>query len=61
MNIKELRNKVGYTQEDIARLLDITLYYYQRIESGKSLPNIKIGLKLSKILKVDPFKLWLKD
>ena len=58
MDIKNYREKKGYTQEQVARLLGITLRYYQNIEQGKQKPNIIIGLNLAIILKVDPLKLW---
>ncbi|ACV63430.1 transcriptional regulator, XRE family [Desulfofarcimen acetoxidans DSM 771] len=62
MDIKDYRQKKGYTQEEVARLLDITLRYYQNIERGKQKPNVIIGLNLALILKVNPFKLWkIKD
>jgi len=56
--IKTLRNKKGYTQEHVARLLDITLRHYINIENGKTVPNIVTGLKLAVILEVDPLILW---
>lgn len=58
LNIKEYREKMGYSQEQVARLLGITLRYYQNVEQGKQKPNIIIGLNLALILKVDPFILW---
>lgn len=61
MTLREIRKEKGKTQEQIARLLGISLRYYQDIETGRSVPNINIGLKLAKILQVDPFLLWLYD
>lgn len=59
--IKEIREKKGYTQEDIARLLNISLRHYQLIEKYKVSPNVYIALKLSKLLNVDPFTLFPID
>jgi len=61
MYIKELRNNKGYTQEYIARKLNISLYHYQNIEHGKSLPNVILGLQLAKLLEVNPYSLWLNN
>ncbi|MBO8161991.1 MAG: helix-turn-helix transcriptional regulator [Thermosipho sp. (in: Bacteria)] len=58
LNIHEKRKEAGYTQEQMARLLNVTLRHYINIEKRKVLPNIVTGLKLAKILKVNPFELW---
>lgn len=58
MTIKDCRKIKGYSQEQLARLLDISLRHYQNIENGKALPSIDIGLKLSYFLNVDPFILF---
>lgn len=59
--IKDYRIKNGYTQEDIARILNVSLRYYQLIEKYKLKPNFYIALKLSKILNADPFDLFPID
>lgn len=59
--IKDYRIKNGYTQEDIARILNVSLRYYQLIEKYKLKPNVYIALKLSKILNADPFDLFPID
>lgn len=61
MSIKDYRLKVSLTQEEVARALDIVLNHYQKIEKGKTTPNVKIGLKLAKILKADPYDLFPID
>jgi len=61
MSLKEFRIKKGYTQEQLARHLNITLRHYQYIEHEKVLPNVIIGLKLAQILGVDPFVLFNID
>ena len=40
-NIKDYRNKCGYTQEKLSELADIDYKYLQRIE-GKNPPALKI-------------------
>ncbi|PKM86881.1 MAG: XRE family transcriptional regulator [Firmicutes bacterium HGW-Firmicutes-12] len=61
MSLKEYRNRKGYTQEQVARNLDITLRHYQYIEHEKVTPNVLIGLKLAQLLEVDPFILYRID
>lgn len=57
--IKEIRRKKGYSQEFIARKLNISLRHYQKIENGDTIPNVITGLKLALILGVDPLTLFL--
>lgn len=59
--IKDYRIKNGYTQEDIARILNVSLRYYQLIKKYKLKLNVYIALKLSKILNADPFDLFPID
>lgn len=56
--MKRFRGMKKYTQEQTARLLDITLNHYQKIESGSTIPNVILGLKIARILDVDPFELF---
>lgn len=56
--IKEKRQIAGYTQEEIARLLGVTLRTYINIEQYKTLPNIMTGLALAKLLNCSPYELW---
>lgn len=56
--IKQKRLSIGLTQEQISRILDISLRYYQLIEKGKSTPNVILALKLCKILNINPYSIW---
>jgi len=56
--IKKTREIIGISQEDIARKLNISLRGYQKIEAGKVRCNIFTGLKLSILLKTNPFVLF---
>lgn len=59
IGIKEARVKKGYSQENLARLLEISVRTYQKIEAKEDyLPNIVTGLKLAKLLEVDPYEIW---
>jgi DNA-binding XRE family transcriptional regulator len=50
-------------QEEVSHKIDVSLRYYQRLESGKSIPTIKIALRICKILEVSPFEIdeWQDD
>ncbi len=56
--LRQLRQTKGISQEEVARSTDITLRHYQNIESGKSIPNVFIGLRIAKIFVIDPYQLW---
>lgn len=58
--IKEERLKKGYTQEQIARLLNITTQTYINIEKGRHTPNVKTGLLLCKLLDLNPYKTFMQ-
>ena len=52
MNVKEYRVKMGYTQEQIAELLNIKQASYGRKENGKRAFTIAEIKKLKEILQV---------
>ena len=56
--VKELRKKLGLTQEELAEKTGLDYKYLQRIE-GKSPTNLKLETieKFAKALKVSPAKL----
>ena len=47
--IKKSRIEKGYTQEDVARKLDISLRHYQKIESYNAFPSVIIAIHLSSL------------
>lgn len=53
--IKEARIKKGYTQEGIARFLNIPLTSYRNIEKYEHEPKVLIALALCKELNLDPY------
>ncbi|MBJ6361101.1 helix-turn-helix transcriptional regulator [Paenibacillus sp. GCM10012307] len=63
MKLSEARNKKNIVQEDFSHMIDVSLRYYQRLESGKSIPTVKIALRICKILEVSPFEIdeWQDD
>lgn len=49
---KEYRKNLGFTQEKLAELLDISPRQLQRIETGKTETSLKTLKKLIKILNI---------
>ena len=56
--IKYFRKKKNISQHEMSLLIGISLKHYQNIENNKALPNIQTGLKLAKLLDIDPFLLF---
>ena len=54
-NLKKIRENKGFTQEELAEKLDISVRYVQTLE-GKKCPNVKLDTiaALAKVLGVKP-------
>lgn len=52
-NVKISRNKVNMTQEELARICDVSLRQIQNIEGGKSIPKVDLAIKIKKALNVE--------
>ncbi len=53
LRLKELRNKKGITQYQLAELVDIDPKHISHIETGKSFPKTDLIEKLAKALDID--------
>jgi putative transcriptional regulator len=51
-NIRELRDKINYTQDDLAVLAGVSRQTIISLEKGKYNPSIQLAFKLSKIFKL---------
>lgn len=49
-NVKKNREKQGYSQDELAKCLGIAQAQIAKYETGVSVPNIIIGVKLAKKL-----------
>ena len=49
-NIRELRKKLGLTQEELARTLGVTRQTINSIENDKYNPTLELAMKLAKTL-----------
>lgn len=52
-DMKDLRKKSGYNQQEFARELGIHFSYLSGVESGKHFPSIKILQKICNLLNVE--------
>jgi len=50
--IKEARERIGFTQEDLAKELKVKLSYIKKIESEKIIPTPDVIWKLEKLLNI---------
>ena len=46
--IKSVRETEGITQVELARRLNITVSWMNKIENGKVIPNVKIAIRIAK-------------
>ena len=53
--IKELREKLGLTQEDLAQKVDVTRQTILFLEKGKYNPSLRLAYKIARVfnLKID--------
>jgi len=49
-NVKKYREKQGYSQEELAKYLGIAQAQIAKYETGVTVPNIVIGVKLAQRL-----------
>lgn len=47
------RNRLGYTQNEVADAVSISVRWYQKIESGKRLPGTRVFIRLAVLLEID--------
>lgn len=50
--IKETRKMRGFTQEQLAERIDVTLEYISQIERGLKIPSMQVFMKLIEVLDV---------
>ena len=49
-NLREYRAKTSLTQEALARMVDIGVRHYQRLEAGENAPNTYTAQRLAQAL-----------
>ncbi len=62
--LRSARKRSGLSQLQLATELDVQVRQYQRLEYGErpfSSVNIRLGLKICRILQIDPYDLVLGD
>lgn len=58
-NIKKARIELGYSQLELAKLLQVSQQVISAYEQGTRIPSLQIAVKLSEILKKDFNDLFL--
>ena len=56
--IKSLRKMRGYTQEQLAEIIDINPKYLSSVERGEENPTLNLFLRLAQGLKVDLYEIF---
>lgn len=59
--IKEYRNKLGLTQEQLARLVDVRRETIVFLEQGKYMPSLKLAMDVARVLKTKIDKIFYLD
>lgn len=54
------RIKLGLTQDELAKMLDVERSSISKWETGKQKPNVNTAKKLADILKIDIAKIYIK-
>lgn len=60
-NINYYRKKLNFTQEDVAKKLNVTRQTINAIENNKYNPSLELAIKLSKLLDVTVEELFTID
>lgn len=60
-NIRELRKKLGLTQEDVANKLNVTRQTINAIENNKYNPTLELAMKLAKLFNSTVEELFILD
>ncbi|WP_084542128.1 helix-turn-helix domain-containing protein [Calidithermus chliarophilus] len=59
LHLIDLRRQKGYSQEQVARLAEISLKHYQDLERGRSVnPGLRILWRLAQVHGIDLCELW---
>jgi len=58
-NLKEARKRAGLTQEEIASRVSLSVKFYGNIEQGVKFPSLSSIERLSKILGIPPYRLFM--
>ena len=60
-NIKERRKDLGFTQSQLAEMLEVEDTYISRIETGAATPSFALLGRLAEVLQVTPNELFTPD
>ncbi len=58
-NLKVVREKMGFTQVQVAEKAQLSERGYQYIEAGKRIPNVQIAIRIAKALETTVENIFL--
>ena len=61
LKLKKLRNKCGYTMQNMADMLKISKPYYSQIENNKRNLSYNLAIKISNIFNLKPDDIFYND
>lgn len=61
LKIKQYRKKRGFTQAQLAELINVDPKYISRLETGTSTPSIATIVRLSEVLEAEMFNFFIFD
>jgi transcriptional regulator with XRE-family HTH domain len=57
LQVRKLREKAGYSQQEFADMCDMELSVINRVELGKVNTSVSVLFKIAEVLKIKPSKL----
>ena len=60
IELRRLRKEAKYTQDEVARLAEVSASYISQLETGKKKPTDKVITQLSKALGIEENRLFIK-
>lgn len=57
-NIKDIRERVGLTQDELAKACDVSQVVISRAESGTKMPSMLLCIQIAKVLGCTLDDLW---
>jgi len=60
-NIRRNRKKINYSQEQLAKAINVSVATISSYETGKTAPSVKMAIKLTQIFHISLNELYFHD